>query len=635
MLVSGLLHLNLPTEMPVPPVAGVEPLYQDFAKYVIPKRKQSAASMVSPYVEHQLPEFIATDHPKFVSFIEAYYEWMELEDNAYYTTARLRGLYDIDDTIDEFIDFFKYQYLHKFPLSLAQDSEGNAVNEKTLLKNIRTFYESKGTEKSYEFLFRILYDVLVDFYYPKLDILRVSDGKWTEEKSIKVTTNNGVDNFKMKEGDIVQYEPYTTNVVARARVSKVIQYSVGPIEITELYLRNIIGNFIAGKEMQCTTSDDITLRETIYNCLGSVDILTKGSNYSVGDSLSFQSGVTGTTGARGGFGGSVTISKVDFSGRVVGVKINNFGVNYNIPFESAFISKTGNGSAVVKITPKALNEYAGFYTGNDGKISSSKKIQDGSYYQDYSYVIKAELAIDKYRKVIKDLVHPAGMEMFGEVSILRKAEQDLYFHSQMQRLEVPLIAHYTPYAFGTTFDLRANGRYGPDGVSGGYWLGVTGDLYPLGYNPIQTTGPSGSIFTEGNHGITFTTVPEGGYTSHYPGNYPLGTAGAGGTLAGWTTDTNHQAGGGGSGETGAQYYGYGFWDIYHHPNARNLNTIPSGISFGGITLENFVELPFGGHFHSNPGAAGDPYYGSPDPNYSVPYGDSSSNINETIGGFTW
>jgi hypothetical protein len=233
------------------------------------------------------------------------------------------------------------------------------------------------------------------------------------------------------------------------------------------------------------------------------------------------------------------------------------------------------------------------------------------------------------------------MKMFGEVSILRKSEQDLLFHSESQRYEIPLIAHYTPYTFGTTFDLRANGRYGPDGVSGGYWLGVTGDLYPLGYNPIVNTGPTGTNFTQGLHGMTFATVPEGGYTSHHPDGYPLGTAGAGGPLAGFSGGTgdedrsNHQSGGGGSGVTGAQYYGYGFWEIYHHPNSRELDGIAAGISFGGITLEKFIELPFGSHFHSNSGNAGDPYYGTPDANYSTPYGTTYGNINETLGGFTW
>ena len=30
-------------------------------------------------VQSQLPEFITQDHPAFLAFVEAYYEWLEIE----------------------------------------------------------------------------------------------------------------------------------------------------------------------------------------------------------------------------------------------------------------------------------------------------------------------------------------------------------------------------------------------------------------------------------------------------------------------------------------------------------------------------------------------------------------------------
>jgi hypothetical protein len=38
---------------------------------------------ISNLVNSQFPAFISQDHPTFVSFIEAYYEWMEEEGNAF------------------------------------------------------------------------------------------------------------------------------------------------------------------------------------------------------------------------------------------------------------------------------------------------------------------------------------------------------------------------------------------------------------------------------------------------------------------------------------------------------------------------------------------------------------------------
>ena len=40
--------------------------------------------------------------------------------------------------------------------------------------------------------------------------------------------------------------------------------------------------------------------------------------------------------------------------------------------------------------------------------------QDGKYYHNYSYVVRLRQSINDYKKALKDLVHPAGMNLFGE-----------------------------------------------------------------------------------------------------------------------------------------------------------------------------------------------------------------------------
>ena len=61
---------------------------------------------------------------------------------------------------------------------------------------------------------------------------------------------------------------------------------------------------------------------------------------------------------------------------------------------------------------------------NDGFLSdkgylSSKvaNIQDSKFYQSHSYVIKVGESINKYRSIVKDLVHPSGHLFFGEVAL--------------------------------------------------------------------------------------------------------------------------------------------------------------------------------------------------------------------------
>jgi hypothetical protein len=61
------------------------------------------------------------------------------------------------------------------------------ADRKAVLKHIKDFYRAKGTEKAVRFLMRILYNVEIDFYYPKQDILQVSGAKWFMKAALKST----------------------------------------------------------------------------------------------------------------------------------------------------------------------------------------------------------------------------------------------------------------------------------------------------------------------------------------------------------------------------------------------------------------------------------------------------------------
>ena len=166
-----------------------------------PKPTNSLSNLVSG----RLPEFVRVDHPTLVAFLEAYYEWLQEKDRSgkILSPMVLEDVIDIDSSIDEFLNQFKNQFLYGFPEKLAISQEtGNPVDPRKLMKNIKAFYRSKGTEKSYEFLFRVLYDASVEFYYPKRDVLRVSDGKWYESTSIKISNSLG-DEIYNSVGQIV------------------------------------------------------------------------------------------------------------------------------------------------------------------------------------------------------------------------------------------------------------------------------------------------------------------------------------------------------------------------------------------------------------------------------------------------
>ena len=121
----------------------------------------SNTSIVS-FIDSQLPAFIRDDNPSFGAFVKAYYEWLETPisqdangNGTLYHTKKLPDYADIDKTTDEFLEYFKTDFLPYFPKEIALD-------ERKLIKQAREFYAKNGSIESIQFLFRVLYDKEVD-----------------------------------------------------------------------------------------------------------------------------------------------------------------------------------------------------------------------------------------------------------------------------------------------------------------------------------------------------------------------------------------------------------------------------------------------------------------------------------------
>lgn len=548
---------------------------------------------ISPLIQSQVPDFVNADHPNFVAFLEAYYEWMEIQGNATERTLLLHDNFDIENTIDAFVESFEDKFMKNIPRVFESDEDGNVLNRKTLLTRIKDFYTVKGTEKSFEFFFHAFYNSICEFYYPHTDLLEASGGKWIEKKSIRVTSDNGVANFNMNGKTVSRLADDNEYEAATARIIDVIQYFSFPYTVTELFLDNIQGEFTAGNLAQVTLDDGTVLTETIFGLIKDFTIVNGGLGYRIGDTVVI-------TNEGSGMGAAATVSRVDDKGVILDIAIQNHGINYTEESTFTVRSETGNGAAVGNIVLSGLAEKDGFFYDDGGKPSSRKKLQDGDYYQRFSYVLKTNLSLKKYAKALKALIHPAGYKVFGDVLLTKKLTSDLPFHSQTAIEELSMVGNYTPYTFGTTQDLRNNSE--------------SVDLYPDGYAPGYTGVASNNA--------TNATVPEGGSVAHIVGTGltgPLGTAGA-------------------DGYTAAQSLDLDYFPIYHHPNIRGLNSIPAGTSFGAIGLDPFFNIPVGHHLHTNPTYSTwtDPLYpylgstvdgGTHDQYYSYSYGTTSESPN--------
>ena len=467
---------------------------------LITGKTASSENKISDIVSEIVPGHVKNNHQGFVDFMEAYYEWMEQTENPAGISLTFMDTLDVDRTLDSFVEHFQKTYIADFPKTFGINSSGESANKKTLLKNISDFYNSKGTEKAIKLLLRILHDSDAEFYYPGEDILRISDGKWIEDKSIKVTSNNGSLNFQLLGQTIYQYDKFGVgDITASATVESVIQYNINQYNVTELFLKSISGTFIQGAEIRGSVDDGSEIREVIFAIPSLIDIDVGGSGYRSGDAVNIDDRGTEYL---SGVGASGKVSQVGTNGNVIQVSIDDFGVNYKSTTDTlpvTFRSSSGDGNAEGSARLEALCVYPGYYSNNDGKISSNKFIRDNDFYQEHSYVLKSEVALETYLKQAKKLVHPAGTKMFGNISLFNSAVVTSPYFTKLDGSETPVIGHYTPYTLNSIDDLRGTTATGSEV-----------DLYPTGFNPGSTATNHCLGITGGR--IAIVGTGDGGYT---------------------------------------------------------------------------------------------------------------------------
>jgi hypothetical protein len=331
---------------------------------------------ISYLISKQVPEFVRDDYPNFVTFLKAYYEFLEnvqgTQKNDLTTQLKdFRYVSDVDESIDKFETHFFETYLNLFPKSVA-------VDKAFLIKNVLPFYKAKGSENSFKFLFSLLYGEEIEIQYPRDNILRASDGKWEKNTILRVlneiysvydgdgTTTDFPLTKEVTESeievyinDVLQNSGFLVNAVAKKLIfnsapadgstikvlydefdinslvnRKIIGSSSGAYAIVEktgkatLYGRNYYQLFLNNKTLFGTFENNETVTSDLFNTNGNlisiemadfsdlsvINIIDGGSGYNIGDPV-----VIG--------GESVTPAKAVISEVVTGT-VDNVSVQY-------------------------------------------------------------------------------------------------------------------------------------------------------------------------------------------------------------------------------------------------------------------------------------------------------------------
>ena len=227
---------------------------------------------ISSQIESQFPSFIREEGPNFVAFLKAYFEYMEQSGNATDAVRSLEDLQDIDRTVDNFVEYFRREFMVNIPASVLAD-------KRLLTKHIIEFYRSRGSEESYRFLFRILFNREIDIYYPGDDILRASDGRWVRESKLRVGEPYSK-NPRLFEG----IEVRGVESGAKGLVQSVIGARASGLMIYDMTVENVFGNFIDGERVVDADGNYVTVNAQI-GPLSGIKLIDGGAFHRQGDTI--------------------------------------------------------------------------------------------------------------------------------------------------------------------------------------------------------------------------------------------------------------------------------------------------------------------------------------------------------------
>lgn len=285
-----------------------------------------------------------------------------IKDNVGRASGNLLNYKNIETSIDEYVDYLREELYPSIPASYYGD-------KKLVAQYFKDFYESKSNEQSYRFLFKLLYDEDIDFYYPGTDILRISDGKFEKTQIIRtspVGTGSLTDIFLFLNKTIRgQTSEFLANVV------DIKKFFIGTVEVAEMTLKLVSGVFTAGETI--VDIDNSNLTSTVLGIVSGVTVIDGGSGYQVDDIVTI---------AGDGSEAQAKVSSIKES-PISALSVNTIGHGYQLNTEAIVNNSGTGGTGFLFEVSELANTYtvtSGANTYTVGEISKLSIINRGEGY---------------------------------------------------------------------------------------------------------------------------------------------------------------------------------------------------------------------------------------------------------------
>ena len=284
-----------------------------------------------------------------------------IKDNVGRASGNLLNYKTLETAIDKYVDYLKEELYPSIPATYYGD-------KRLVAQYFKDFFESKSNEQSYRFLFKLLYDENIEFYYPGTDILRVSDGNFEKTQIIRTiaVSADTRDIFLFLNKTI---RGQTSSVLAN--VVDIKKFFVGSIEIAEMTLKLVSGTFAAGEDI--VDIDDEDLSTTIYGIVSGVTVVDGGSGYEEGDVITINGD---------GADAQAKVSSIKES-PISALTVNTIGHGYQLNTEAVINNSGTGGTGFLFEVSQLANTYtvtSGANTYTVGEISKLSILNRGEGY---------------------------------------------------------------------------------------------------------------------------------------------------------------------------------------------------------------------------------------------------------------
>ncbi len=245
--------------------------------------------------------------------------------------------------------------------------------------------------------------------------------------SFRITKGQRFTEYQNQTTGVIQIFGYDLDPIQVARRLSDYQFSISSVNNTISFMDYNTNGDLVPTAIPDWQSLQLKFKNVGKGPIQKIDIVTGGSGYARNPYAYISDESNGYV--SGGSGASVSVTGSDIGG-IEGITIrqdpsnpsqDGFGVGYTTA-PTLDLSPLGDGTAQVNVLTGPLCVREGTFVDDQSFASSDNRIHDGYLWQDYSYVVRVNRVIDEWRDLIKRVIHPAGMMVFGEVTLTTKIE---------------------------------------------------------------------------------------------------------------------------------------------------------------------------------------------------------------------